>query len=273
MKLALAICMVVACSGAREQRGAEQVPSAWQDVRASAGHTVHVMRNQLACVECHGESFGKPPAELCERCHSNVRATLHPVDPLGARHVPACQDCHGFGTDPAIRPASCMRCHTEPQGKHAAVGAHGDQACGSCHRAHATPSLEPPACTTCHADQKTQHGGARGCLDCHSMHEASTAADAGCASCHAGLRGAKHVDPKAVAGSHRQCTSCHTPHAFGKADVRACTSCHTKPVIAPAKHPTCFTCHAQHDTAAPPRACTTCHAQQVAHPPTARNQP
>ncbi len=260
------IVLAIAC-GRDRSIDPQHVPASWRDVRESAGHTVHVGKNKLPCSDCHGEAFETPPLELCEKCHPNTQATVHPRDPLGKMPSLQCRDCHGFGPDLAVKPPNCMRCHAQAQGSHPAVGAHSDQKCSDCHRAHGTPSLTPRPCTDCHAERATQHAGLRGCLDCHQMHEDSLAADTGCASCHAKQPGHAKVDGRAITVGHAKCTSCHTPHQFTQKTVAACTTCHqNKPVLAATKHASCVSCHQQHEGAAP-KACTTCHGNEnVQHP-------
>jgi hypothetical protein len=278
--LALAIAAgIAACNGGGDDgRRLEpaNVPRAWREVRDSAGHRVHVAEANVPCRDCHGDvprgggfapAFTAPPADLCERCHPAIPTPLHPPDPIGMAQPPGCQDCHGFGADLSVRPASCMRCHDRSQGLHtAAVGAHADQPCGDCHRAHATPSLDARPCAACHEEHAaTRHAGTRGCLDCHAMHEPELVADARCTRCHQQQRGRLRVTGAALHAGHPRCTGCHAPHAFGKQETVRCESCHTqKPVLAPAKHARCAGCHAPHATA--PRPCTSCHAERAAHP-------
>ncbi|HEY0253214.1 MAG TPA: hypothetical protein VGC41_16885, partial [Kofleriaceae bacterium] len=165
IRWAIALVLVVlGCNGA-DRREPEQVPSTYQTVRASAGHTMHV--GKVACAACHGDAgFAPPPPGLCATCHAGVMAPLH-----RDREQPGCQDCHGFGPDKAITPTNCMRCHDKPQSTVHAVGAHRDQPCATCHHAHRTPSLDPKPCTQCHVAETTKHAGTRGCLDCHRVHE------------------------------------------------------------------------------------------------------
>ena len=242
--IAIAV-MISACSG-RDRAPPAAVPMTWQEVRTSAGHTVHVGTANVPCRDCHGEKgFARPPAEICARCHGAVQTPLHPADPIGIVPLPVCQDCHGFGIDQAIRPTSCMRCHDKPQGLHTPeVGAHADQACSDCHRAHGTPTLDVKPCISCHQAQTTKHAGTRGCLDCHSMHEPALVADTTCVTCHTKQRAPAKVTFAAITTGHPKCSSCHEPHGFTAEQAKPCASCHqNKPVLAVAKHATCMTCH------------------------------
>ncbi|HLL23043.1 MAG TPA: hypothetical protein VK427_12975, partial [Kofleriaceae bacterium] len=257
------------CTSGRERRAPDSVPKSWRDVRASAGHTVHVGgKANVACRDCHGSEgkFESPPAAICESCHGTVTTPLH-------RANLDCQSCHGFGKDLEVTPTACMRCHEQSQGWHVKpVGAHAEQPCGDCHRAHQSPSLQAQPCTSCHEDQqRTNHAGTRGCLDCHEMHEPLLSADAGCARCHAQQKGRLRVTERAITAQHPKCTTCHTPHTFEKAAVATCTSCHEgKPVLARAKHGACESCHAPHD-GAKATSCVSCHTnERVLHPPPTR---
>jgi hypothetical protein len=292
-----------ACSGAERHPVPQKVPLTWRDVRDSAGHTAHVVQRGVPCRDCHGDDgFQPPPLEVCSKCHAAVHASLHPADPLDKVQTPGCQDCHGFGAQLDVTPTHCMRCHTEPQGRHAAVGAHSKQSCLDCHRAHGAPTLDPRPCQSCHASvdsprdatrggvnvaasprqrgregplsiDDNHHAGARSCLDCHRMHETDAVADQGCATCHARQNGKIKVDDRALTVGHATCTGCHAPHQFDKAQTVACTACHTRQhTFVPEKHAGCTSCHAQHK-GSEPRPCTSCHAKSVSHPPDARRGP
>jgi hypothetical protein len=50
----------------RDRAPPRKVPVSWQDVRTSAGHTVHVQQHAVPCRDCHGDAgFAPPPAEVC----------------------------------------------------------------------------------------------------------------------------------------------------------------------------------------------------------------
>lgn len=255
-------------------RTPEQVPASYRDVRLSAGHQAHL--GKVACIECHGRVFEKPPLTVCASCHA-VATPLHPPDPTATVPAPQCVDCHPFGAEKR-EPWGCIRCHAKDQGRVAAIGAHADQACGDCHRPHQAPATLARACTDCHAAEQTSHAGLHGCRDCHDVHEGRSRAtlamaisappagtpapDARCEACHAGQHGKLAVDARALTTGHTACTTCHQPHQF---TPRACATCHTdRPVIAAAKH-TCIGCHDQHRAGAV-RPCATCHQEHVVHP-------
>lgn len=274
--VALALALVaggsvfVACGLVDRPHGAQHVPVQWREVRFAIGHQKHV--GKVACADCHGDAFDKPPAELCTNCHAKT-SSLHHDDPTTAAVAPRCTDCHGYSADTTITPWNCMRCHQDDRGHVKAVGAHGDEDCSTCHSPHGEPATRASDCATCHSGRETKHAGLHGCLDCHRMHESkrptlsersgSTAAS-GCDRCHAQQKGKLRVDARALSTGHDACTTCHKPHDF---DPQPCASCHrdTK-MIAPAKHQ-CMGCHDQHDTATP-RACASCHRESVKHPTT-----
>jgi hypothetical protein len=260
----------VACGFADRPRAAEHVPSQWREVRFAIGHQKHV--GKVACADCHGETFEKPPAELCTKCHTE-RSSLHRDDPTTPDRAPACIECHGYGADDAVTPWNCMRCHDEDRGHAKAVGAHSDEDCKTCHDPHGEPATAARDCASCHSGRETKHAGLHGCLDCHRMHEsklptlsdrAGDTAASGCERCHAKQKGRLRVDVRALSTGHDTCTSCHKPHDF---EPQACATCHKGTrVIAPNRH-TCTGCHDQHDTRTP-ADCNSCHKKQVQHPVT-----
>lgn len=275
---ALACAVVAVACGATPEAddGGPPVPASWLLARSSPGHVVHVTYGGIPCRDCHDDGFAAPPADVCDRCHDDVRSPLHEAhaaDGLGTAR-PACLDCHGYAANTPARPWACMRCHDQAQGAFVApVGAHQGEHCGSCHRAHESPSLQPRPCAECHADQVAQGGkhgaqtlSADSCLDCHRTHEPALAASAGCVTCHAAQK-KQPIGERSLFAGHDQCTTCHQPHRFARADVRACADCHGGVrVVAERRHGECTTCHQPHQAAAP-RACTSCHRGAVKHPP------
>ena len=271
--LAAAGFAIVACNGGEPPIIARFVPAKYRDVRTSAGHKAHL--GKLECGDCHDDTFAKPPADLCTRCHAKT-TPLHPPDPTASEHAPTCTDCHSFTKE---TPAwSCMSCHDRDRGHAKAVGTHSDEDCSKCHQPHATPATTARTCTSCHNAGETQHAGLHGCLDCHSVHENKRTTLAsidpkrvpprGCESCHAKQPGKLHVDDRALTTGHVDCTSCHKPHKF---DPRPCADCHKDTqMIASPKH-TCIGCHDQH-VGADARACSTCHREQVKHPKTDKGE-
>ena len=119
--LALAALVLVAggglffaCGFVDRPHGSAQVPAAWREVRVAIGHQKHV--GKVACADCHGDSFDKPAAELCAKCHAKT-SSLHHEDPTTTDNAPACTDCHGYTADTAITPWNCMRCHQDDRGE------------------------------------------------------------------------------------------------------------------------------------------------------------
>jgi len=158
----------VACGFGERPITTKHVPENYHDVRMAIGHQKHL--GKVACTDCHGESFEKPPAELCTNCHAKT-SSLHHDDPTSVDIPPACTQCHGYTADTSITPWNCMRCHQKDRGHVKAVGAHGDEDCKTCHDPHGEPATKPAPCATCHTGRETKHAGLHGCLDCHSMHE------------------------------------------------------------------------------------------------------
>lgn len=261
MRLVVVAMLALAACGRGREPTPTEVPASWRIARLTAGHEIHV--GKVACADCHGERFERPPLELCVRCHQ-VTARLH-----ASTLTPSCLDCHAFRRNGAT-PWGCARCHANTT--------HGDAPCAECHEPHQWPGTSHRACTDCHANKQTSHAGLRGCRDCHSIHEGEKVplahpeanhppmgAAAVCERCHAAQHGAIHVDDRALTTGHPSCTSCHLPHSASGFAARACTDCHRdKPVLAPDKH-TCAGCHDPHDGGAA-RPCTSCHEEIVAHP-------
>ncbi|HEY5923828.1 MAG TPA: hypothetical protein VIV11_19235, partial [Kofleriaceae bacterium] len=190
----------VSCGFGDRPRATTQVPAQWRAVRMAIGHQKHV--GKIACADCHGDSFGKPAAELCDNCHAKT-TSLHREDPTTFDDAPACTQCHGYGADLSVTPWNCMRCHEDKRGHVPAVGLHAEEDCSSCHQPHGEPATTAKGCTDCHAGRETKHAGLHGCLDCHSMHDKKPVTP--CASCHT-------KQQRAASVGHPACASCHKPH-------------------------------------------------------------
>jgi hypothetical protein len=234
---------------------AQYVPASWSDFRASAGHKAHVGKGNVTCRDCHGDdggAFANPGAGICARCHAEQTAHTH----VGGEHKTDCFSCHAFAPREA---PTCIGCHAEKQGSHAAVTEHAKVECNECHHPHQTPSIAPKSCTSCHEERALSHAaheGSQDCRDCHRAHEPARAAAVGCATCHERPAGPKPA-------GHDSCLTCHKPHDFKAEPARVCVGCHgVKPTRladeVPA-HARCTSCHAPHAPGRAALACGNCH--------------
>src|SRR5262249_35582547 len=116
---------------------AELVPASWSEFRASTGHEQHVGKGSVARKASHryqSNGFRNPGGGVCTRCHANETTHTH----AGGQTKTDCLACHPFA--PRAAP-TCITCHAEAQGTHAAVAQHASVACNECHHPHATPSV------------------------------------------------------------------------------------------------------------------------------------
>lgn len=226
----------------------------------------------LTCVDCHGgdpkaadekaahapTNFSRPKdkraiAELCAKCHSDVRKMNPyglPTDQLDryktSKHgeqlydkndqkVAVCTDCHGVHD---IQKVKSPQSHVHPT--------HVPDTCGRCHsneKLMAQYSL--PADVV--AKYKTSHHAnllygkgdlsAPTCVTCHGNHGATPPGtkEVGqvCGKCHGRQRElfekSPHAEPAAL-GLFSECVSCHGNHAIQKASLDlfavACVQCH-----------------------------------------------
>ena len=109
-------------------------------IRTATGDFPHGRHVDLGfgCATCHGESPGRPPAELCETCH-------------GAHHQPdaECLACHRDGVKeihPPVAHEGCAVCH-------------GDAVSG-------IDEWSRNVCTVCHVD-RVDHYAPNECQACH----------------------------------------------------------------------------------------------------------
>jgi hypothetical protein len=201
----------------------------WQQVRATAGHRVHLESDSsalkdLKCVTCHGVEVHRfQPAKMtCGQsgCHeeSETRIVLEKMKDQTIRH---CTACHVFTAEvPALATrdsargvlvpggAQCFGCHDMKKALpdfDPVKDPHGGK-CGTCHNPHTqeTTAAAAKSCTTaaCHGQWQTVpfHSGATHkkvsaqCLTCHMPHQAKVDAS-NCAGCHADVRSRSNLRP------------------------------------------------------------------------------
>ncbi len=241
---------------------ADVVPPSWAEFRTSPGHQQHIGKATIVCKDCHGydtAGFTNPGTGVCSHCHEKETAHTH----TGGKTGTDCLSCHAFGTSAA---PTCIGCHAEARGTHAAIAQHATVDCKECHHPHDTPSLAPKDCTSCHDQRALAHANhpeSKNCQDCHRAHEPARAARRECASCHATPAGPKPA-------SHDSCLSCHKPHDFVAGAPRVCMGCHgVKPTLVATTveaHARCTSCHTPHSPSQAASSCQGCHTQvHVAH--------
>lgn len=218
----------------------------------------------MKCADCHAGDPKAPGttaldkrviAELCARCHSDVRKMNPyglPTDQLEryktSKHgeqlftkndqkVAVCIDCHGVHdilkvkspqsrTYPTNVPATCGRCHS-------------DEKLMSQYKL--TADVVAKYKTSYHAKLLLEKGdlSVPTCVTCHGNHGATPpgTAEVGqvCGKCHQRQRELFEKSPHAEAagaGLFNECISCHGNHAIQKASVElfktACIQCHEK---------------------------------------------
>ena len=110
---AVAAIMVLAVGKRIEPKGSTAVPSDWSDVRSSAGHSVHVGKEGIACTSCHSVSdagFQSPGEGVCAGCHKAENAASHKGSV--SKETP-CLTCHAFGKKESV---TCISCHATAEG-------------------------------------------------------------------------------------------------------------------------------------------------------------
>jgi DmsE family decaheme c-type cytochrome len=150
-------------------RGGERLH--WQGSEHDAGH--------VACADCHvlhtghdpmlerdlrPETWRRPQAEACFRCHPQQRAMMHrpSAHPIKEGLV-RCSDCHqphGSATPALLRGYSlnetCYRCHAEKRGPFLWEHPPAREDCSHCHEPHGSVHVallkrRPPwLCQECH---------------------------------------------------------------------------------------------------------------------------
>ncbi len=228
----------------------------------------------LSCMDCHGGNpniedekahatadFKKAPtnkreiAELCARCHSDVRRMNPyglPTDQLAqyktSKHgeqlfehndqkVAVCTDCHGVHdimkskspqsrTNPLKIPETCGRCHGDAKlmDLYHLPSDVVKQYRSSYHAAmlFEKGDLSAPTCITCHGNHGAMPPGTREVRQV-------------CGKCHVRQRELFDQSPHAAAtagGSFKGCISCHSNHDIQKASLnlydQSCRRCHNQ---------------------------------------------
>ena len=194
--------------------------AAWQRIRSTAGHRVHLESDSSAlknvkCVTCHGAEVHRfqPARATCGQsgCHteSDTKIVMEKMKGQTIRH---CTICHQFTAQvPALATTDSARGTLVP----------GRPQCFGCHdMKKALPDFDPA---------KDPHGGK--CGTCHNPHTQQTAAEAAKSCTTAACHGNWRTVPFHVGAAHRKvaakanCITCHTPHQ-AKVDASDCTGCH-----------------------------------------------
>lgn len=264
--------MVLAVGKRIEPKGSTAVPSDWSDVRSSAGHSVHVGKEGIACTSCHSVSdagFQSPGEGVCAGCHKAENAASHKGSV--SKETP-CLTCHAFGKKESV---TCISCHATAQGSAFAITHHAGESCKSCHRMHGDPKIDagklasaPNTCRSCHGDTETgapkigdvRHGG-KSVLD-QSEWAGVTRTDAGT---HAGLSETGRLHGMSKKGTHGEgtCNDCHRPHASKDDAKKLCAECHQghQNSTTPSGH-ACTSCHVPHQANKEAVVtCVSCHAK------------
>lgn len=151
---------------------------------------VHAI-NDVSCSDCHKVHKGpdlivspKETAEMCYRCHQEVRAefSLPSHHPLREQRV-FCTDCHdshgGILTEKLLRKNTikeqCTQCHIEKEGPFVFEHAEATENCSTCHSHHGSINnnllvvREPFLCLQCHEGHSISSKFYTRCTDCHSQ--------------------------------------------------------------------------------------------------------
>ena len=184
--------------------------SKWNRVVETPGHRVHVGKQRVECVQCHGMSVHRfrPPKEVCATCHKKV--TLAAAGSMAEMH---CLQCHPFAAADAKRPlkpdrAACLDCHENRQvnGEIFPVKAPMKWDCGKCHKPHERLNIGNAECFKCHETMTEGVHAVKGhaeCLQCHKPHGWTTQVET-CTTCHAAIVPATHHPAPG-----KSCKDCH----------------------------------------------------------------
>jgi cytochrome b subunit of formate dehydrogenase len=232
--------------------------------RATAQSSAHPLKQDEACLACHGTAGMKSS--------KGNDISINPSKHAASAHgVLGCQDCHtrlkDFPHPAKVAKVQCSTCHDQeakifPASAHAVLG---ESACASCHGSvhelTSAANLLPAKCNECHADEVKEFAGsihgqaaqkgdsdAPKCTSCHGdIHAAKTASEPDstvarknladtCAKCHSNTGFlARHQIPVAhPVESYRQ--SVHGRAVAARSEKAAdCNSCHGNHDILPAK--------------------------------------
>jgi nitrate/TMAO reductase-like tetraheme cytochrome c subunit len=152
--------------------------SNWPQIRKTAGHEIHVARDNLECLACHLPSLHatKPTTKECTTCHS--KASMN----IGGMKAFHCTTCHRFtapdkgdGLTPVKE--TCMACHVGMSLKGETFPAQGPMhyECSACHKPHSRPLLTFADCLGCHAPiaedrRHFEQQALTKCVTCHKPH-------------------------------------------------------------------------------------------------------
>jgi len=252
------------------------VPEEWSLDRAVTGHRLHVVKNKIACAQCHslsGEGMGVVTPDRCVACHEKEGRIEHATNEAEAEFGPGtkadCTVCHAFtldGTDHdrARREAEALRM-TPDAGAQAFAPGIEPYAPGDCKRCHVNDSARgTPAAGPSNTPLVSVHG-TEPCLKCHEPHRDQTPQSAPCTDCHHDISTTHASQGKTVTET---CQTCHQhQHAPASDAVGTCVSCHaTHEPVVPATalfaggHTECIGCHRPHDFATNEVVpCRNCH--------------
>lgn len=186
----------------------------WPQIANTAGHKVHFVEAGIPCLTCHGQGIHKfiPPAEICQKCHSNV---VVKVKGMAKLH---CTTCHNYlardGNLAQPTRKDCLECHKTMKVKSEVFPANAPMLfpCGVCHKPHSRPLPTRQDCLSCHPQaqlvglhQKTAHAD---CVTCHQPHAWKVTSRSTCEVCH--------VDRK----NHFRSSPCFQCHRFGGGPIK-----------------------------------------------------
>jgi hypothetical protein len=152
--------------------------SDWQQISKTAGHEIHVTRDNLECLACHLPSLHAttPTTKECTTCHSKASANI------GGMKAFHCTTCHKFtakhnGNGLKPEKETCLGCHASMSLKGETFPVQGPMQyeCSACHKPHSRPLLAFSDCLACHAPiaEDRRHFEMKAltkCVTCHKPH-------------------------------------------------------------------------------------------------------
>ncbi len=215
----------------------------WPQIGYSIGHRVHVERERIDCLRCHGHAIHgvESAADLCIDCHED-QTVLRGSDIAGPMHEVHCLACHNFLTtdeDMAPSRARCLECHGSRDMLEAVFPADapmGKLLCYACHRPHQPRGERLVDCASCHA--AIAGAGLHGRIG----HGAATPPDAALPP-----DATEEPDAQPPAAPHPdgarpvECARCHPAHGW-RPRQSDCLDCHPDQV-SHYRHRRCWSCH------------------------------